>query len=40
VWTESGAELTAALSALLSTGWCVDNDAYLFPAEGAVIRTD
>jgi hypothetical protein len=28
------AEVRAVAAALLSAGWCVDNDAYLFPAEG------
>jgi hypothetical protein len=31
---DDGAELSAAATALRSAGWCVDNDAYLFPAEG------
>ena len=29
-----GAEVGAVATALRSAGWCVDNDAYLFPAEG------
>ena len=31
---DTGAEVRAVGKALLSSGWCVDNDAYLFPAEG------
>lgn len=31
---ETGAEVGAVAKALRSVGWCVDNDAYLFPAEG------
>ena len=31
---DDGAELGAVAGALRSAGWCVDNDAYLFPAEG------
>jgi hypothetical protein len=31
---EDGAEVGAVATALRSAGWCVDNDAYLFPAEG------
>ena len=30
----SGAEVSAATKAILASGWCVDNDAYLFPSEG------
>lgn len=31
---DDGAEVGAAATMLRSAGWCVDNDAYLFPAEG------
>jgi hypothetical protein len=31
---DDGAEVGAVATALRSAGWCVDNDAYLFPAEG------
>jgi len=31
---EDGAQVRAVVTALLSAGWCVDNDAYLFPAQG------
>lgn len=30
----SGAEVSAVSKAILASGWCVDNDAYLFPADG------
>jgi hypothetical protein len=30
----SGAEVSAVAKAMLASGWCVDNDAYLFPSEG------
>jgi hypothetical protein len=29
-----GAEVSAVTKAILASGWCVDNDAYLFPSEG------
>ena len=29
-----GSEIAAACEAIISAGWCVDNDAYLFPADG------
>jgi hypothetical protein len=31
---DNGAEVGAVVTALRSAGWCVANDAYLFPAEG------
>jgi hypothetical protein len=31
---DDGAEIRAAATAICRAGWCVDNDAYLFPAEG------
>jgi hypothetical protein len=31
---DDGVELGTVANALRSAGWCVDNDAYLFPAEG------
>jgi hypothetical protein len=31
---ETAAEVGAVTKALQASGWCVDNDAYLFPAEG------
>lgn len=31
---DDGAEVGAVAATLRSAGWCVDNDAYLFPAEG------
>ena len=31
---DTGAEVSAVSKALLASGWCVDNDAYMFPAEG------
>ena len=31
---DSGAEVIAVSKALLASGWCVNNEAYLFPAEG------
>ena len=31
---DDGAEVGAVANALRSAGWCVDNDAYVFPAEG------
>jgi hypothetical protein len=31
---DDGAEVGAVATARRSAGWCVDNDAYLFPAEG------
>ena len=34
VLLDSGAEVIAVTKSLLSAGWCVSNDAYLFPAEG------
>lgn len=34
VFLDGGAEVSAVTKAILSAGWCVDNDAYLFPAEG------
>ena len=34
VLLDSGAEVSAVTKAILAAGWCVDNDAYLFPAEG------
>jgi hypothetical protein len=34
VSVKSGAEVCAVTKALLASGWCVNNDAYLFPSEG------
>src|SRR5688572_32852334 len=34
VTLDDGAEVGAVADVLRSAGWCVDNDAYLFPAEG------
>jgi len=34
VLLDDGAEVSAVTKAILASGWCVDNDAYLFPAEG------
>jgi hypothetical protein len=31
---DDGSEASAVATALHSTAWCTDNDAYLFPAEG------
>ena len=31
---DSGPEVSAVSKAILASGWCVDNDAYLFPADG------
>jgi hypothetical protein len=34
VLLDGGSEVSAVTKAMLAAGWCVDNDAYLFPAEG------
>jgi hypothetical protein len=34
VLLESGLEVSAVAAAFLTAGWCVENDAYLFPVEG------
>jgi hypothetical protein len=34
VSSDDGAEVAAVVTALGSAGWCVDNDIYVFPAEG------
>ena len=31
---DDGAQLGTVANVLRSAGWCVDNDAYVFPAEG------